>query len=452
MPDIGATLTAAAQRFLAKTNLRRGRGRGNSSGGWQTEAWDMYKITPEVRYAASWVANAMSGCTLYAAKRLPNGDIEPAPDGSRAAELVASIAGGPDGQSEMLSSYGRHLTVAGEGWTIIIPNASADSFADDGWFVVSTQEVKQGSDKLTVKIRGVETDVPAGGPDRLDPSAPVAIRIWDPAPWDYEEADSPVRSALVILQELLVLNAAVAAVARSRIVGRGILFVPQGTAIPGTAGQVDASSLMDLLVEASSMAIREPESAAATVPLVVEVPRDIMGQIQHLTFESNFDELAIKLRDECIRRFATAVDVPAEIMLGMSETSHWGVWAVQAEAVRLAVEPKLRTVAHAYTDKWLRPLLEAEGEPEADSYLVWYDTSSIRTSTNKGAIALEAFDKGLISAEAARRETGFDEADAPDAPDAPTKRPLAATPDVALPVAETQAPPATQPDTQAVAA
>lgn len=406
-------LKAAASRFINRKNMRNTKAVNAS---WQDEAWTHFQITPEVHFAAQWMGNAMSGVRLFAGRRNPDGSVEEAPSNSRPAELVQAIAGGPDGQAEILRAYGVHLTVVGEGWTLIIPNQEADSFADDDWRVLSTKEVQAQQGNLKVELDGAELEIPGADEEGgLDPSLPVAIRVWNAAAWRHIEADSPVRSALVLLDELQLLNAAVAAIARSRITGRGVIFVPQGTRFPAAPGEDDAADdLLALFTEVASTAIKEPDSAAATVPIILEVPPDLLGQIQHMKFESDFDDLAIKLREECIRRFATGLDVPAEILLGFANTSHWALWGLTAEAIKTGVEPNVRLVCHAYTDQWLRPLLESEQFPEADEWMVWYDTSGLRTSSNKGATALEAFKIGLISASAARRETGFTDDDAPE--------------------------------------
>ncbi|MEV7815596.1 MULTISPECIES: hypothetical protein [Streptomyces] len=91
--------------------------------------------------------------------------------------------------------------------------------------------------------------IPAGDPENLDPDAPVALRVWEP---DHErsiEADSPVRSSIDLLEELLLLNVAVKGVARSRLTGRGILLVPKGTRFPTTSTQNDAEDdLIEILM------------------------------------------------------------------------------------------------------------------------------------------------------------------------------------------------------------
>ena len=447
-----ATITAAAARVLGG---KKGSGAGGKSSGNATLAWDMFDTVPEVGAFADWVSNAMSGAVLFAGVRGPDGEILPADPGSRAAQLVASIAGGPEGQGVMLGDAGTQLCVAGDLWVVIIPDSKSDDMSNDRWVVLSTEEVTVQRGKLKAVIDGEEIEIPEFDPDvKQSPDTPVYFRVWKPSPRRHHQATSPVIRALVILEELRLLNAAVAAIAKSRITGRGVLLVPAGTRFPTQPGQDGAEdSLLDTFIEVASTAIREPDSAAATVPIVLEVPGDLISGVKWLQFSSEFDSMALQLRDEAIRRFATGADVPAEILLGLGDTNHWGAWAITAEALRLGAEPRLALMCQALTTQWLQPILEAEGDPQAGEFLVWYDTSGLRSSSNKGASALEAFDKGLISARAARRELGFTEADAPGAgPDDAEAQPTATTEGGTLPVNETQAPPNTGTPTDAALA
>ncbi|MFB7114496.1 hypothetical protein [Streptomyces sp. NPDC056291] len=410
-------LTAAASRYVER-KLRVG-SKGNTDTGWQNRSWQLYRLVPEVRFAASYVGNAMSGATLFAGRRADDGTIEKAPDDHRASQIVQQIAGGPDGQAKLLGAFGKHLTVPGEGWIVIRPNSEVLSpdAPEDGhdWRVLSTREVRQQSGKLTAEIDGNDVPIPVGDEDRLDPNAPVALRVWEPDPERAIEADSPVRSSIDLLEELLLLNSAVKAIARSRLTGRGILLVPKGTRFPTLPTQGDAEDdLIEILMQVAETAIREPESAAATVPIVLEVPAESIADFKLLTFESNFDELALKLREEAIKRFATGLEIPAELMLGLGDTNHWGAWMLTSEAIRMGIEPKLATVAYALTQQWLRPLLQAENVDDWHRWLVWYDTAPLRVRTNRSETALQAYDRGVISSAALRRETGFNESDAPD--------------------------------------
>ena len=438
------SITAAATRILTR---KGGRGGGINAGN-ASLAWDMYEQVPEVGAYADYVSNAMQGAALFAGRRTEDGDVERAPEGSRAAELVAAMAGGLDGQTTLLGEFGTQLAVAGEAWLVIVPNPEADTYAGDRWVVVSTEEVKVQRGKVTATVDGEMVEIPEYDPDiPQDDNQPVAIRVWKPSPRRHQDATSPVIRSLTILEELRLLNAAVAAIARSRITGRGVLLVPAGTRFPATPGQEQAEdSLLDTFVEVASTAIREPESAAATVPIVLEVPGDMINGVKWLQFTSEFDSMAQQLRDEAVRRFATGADVPAEVLLGLGDASHWGAWALTAEALRMGAEPRLALVCHALTSAWLQPLLEAENAPDAEEWMVWYDTSGLRSSSNKGASALEAFREGLVSGEAARRELGFTEADAPDSTEIrramDMRRRRTGTRRGELPVSETEAPPA----------
>ncbi|WP_030672435.1 hypothetical protein [Streptomyces sp. NRRL B-1347] len=455
-----ANLTAAAQRFIDR-RLRRGRN-ATPDKAWQLAAWGFYRRVPEVYFSAAYNGHAMARARLFAGRRADDGTIEPAPDDHPATEIVSQIAGGPDGQSKLLGAFGKHLTIAGEGWVVVRPNSEVRNpdVPEDGhdWLTLSVREVEQQNGKLSVQIDGEDIEIPAGDPDTLDPQAPVALRVWTADPERAIEADSPVRSSLGLLEELELLNAAVKAIARSRLTGRGILLVPKGVRFPTKPGQSDAEDdLIEMLMTVAETAIREPDSAAATIPIVLEVPSDSIASFKLITFESEFDELAIKLREEAIRRYATGLEMPAEILLGMGDINHWGAWQLTEEAISLGIEPKLATVAHALTLQWLRPLLQAERVPDWHRWLVWYDTAPLRVRSNRSQVALETWDRGLISDTAARRETGFDDADAPDTP---PKRPKArtepqdddtSTPEVDLPVDETNSEPDTLPASLAYA-
>jgi hypothetical protein len=237
------------------------------------------------------------------------------------------------------------------------------------------------------------------------------------------QADSPILGALDRLDELRLLSAAVRAVALSRLTGRGVLFVPQGARFPTKPGEQGSAEddLIDVFMEVASTAIREPDSAAATVPIVLELPAEAIAAIKHVTMGAEFDELMIKLREETIGRIAVGADIPAEILLGQGDVNHWTSWSLQEEAIKLGVEPRLDLVCHAYTTQLLRPLLQADLLTDADEWVVWADTSPLRVRTNRAQTAIEVHQAGAISDRALRRETGFTEADAPDA-DTRTRR------------------------------
>ncbi|MFF3441780.1 hypothetical protein [Streptosporangium sp. NPDC002721] len=324
MKKVARELVAAAQRWTA----RRFR-TAQPDQTWQHRAWSYYDNTPEVRFAATWIGNAMGKARLFAGARDKDGTVTPLPDSHRASELVASVAGGPAGQSELLSGFGPHLVVAGEGWIVIRPieDSRTGQVRGEDWRVLSVLEMSSKGQSLEAEIDGDLVEIPPHDPSKPDdPMAPVAIRVWDAHPRRHIEADSPIRSSLTLLEELRLLNAAVAAIARSRLTGRGVLLVPHGTRFPTKGGATldgEEDDLLEVFMQVAETAYKDPESAAAAVPIILEVPADAIGKIERLTFESNFDDLAMRLREETIRRFATGLDTPAEILLGTGEVNHW---------------------------------------------------------------------------------------------------------------------------------
>ncbi|MEV7815595.1 MULTISPECIES: hypothetical protein [Streptomyces] len=123
-------IAAAASRYIHR---KVGCGKASATDqGWQNRAWDLYYLVPEVRFAASHVGNAMSGAVLF---RQPprRGRLDRTRPETPASEIVAQIAGGPDGRSKLFGSMGKHLTVPSEGWIVIRPNSevlSADAPED----------------------------------------------------------------------------------------------------------------------------------------------------------------------------------------------------------------------------------------------------------------------------------------------------------------------------------
>lgn len=406
-------LTAAATRYSRKVATSRPVSQPDTS--WQAVAWGFWHDTPEVRFAGTWIGNAMGRARLFAGRREDDGSITPLPPTDVASQLVRTIGGGPAGQAQMLTEFGPHLVVAGEGWVVVEPREVLDE-----WHLVSVLEVHDKNQRgLEVELIDRRIVVPPhdpDNPDEEDPFAPLAIRVWQPSPQRHVEADSPIRSSFVILEELRLLNAAVAAISKSRLTGRGLVFVPQGTKFPSAAGSGGGEDdFTELLMDVAATAYTDPDSAAATVPIIVEVPDQFVGQVQHMTFESDFDALALQLRTECVRRFATGLDTPAEVLLGQGDLNHWGAWAIEDSAIRIAVEPRLVLVCDAFTDQWLRPALEALGQDpaEAGRAVVWYDASDLRPKTNRGQSAIELYDRGEINGQALRRELQFDDADVP---------------------------------------
>lgn len=381
---------------------------------WQREAWRFYDIIGELRFAANWMGNVLSRARLTASKRDAQGNIT-ANSSPKAIAAMAALFAGSEGQAAMLSALGLHLTVAGEAYIVgrTLPAEPLTGGQLERWEVVGVQEMRNSGSRWTVVYGDGQRSVDLTDDD-------VVIRVWRPHPRNRIEADSPVRALLPVLTELEYLTRHVFAQVTSRLAGAGILVLPQGMSFPPAQNQTpdgqtpsnDAESFMATLAEAMMTPLKDPGNASALVPIVITVPDDLVDKANLIHFWSDLDSHAIEMRNEAIRRFALGMDMPPEVLLGLavsgSSANHWTSWQIEESAIKVNVEPLLQLVVDAITDGYLDP---ATGDI---TDVVTYDTAAIKLRPDRSKEAFELYDRGVIDAEALRRENGFDEDDTPD--------------------------------------
>jgi hypothetical protein len=378
------------------------------SEGWQTQAWNYWETTGELRYVAQWTGNVLSRAMLVPAKRDGRMLVPVTDPADPAMEAMQALYGGPQGQAEMLQLFGVHSTVAGE---VYIVNRAAG----DQWNMLASGRVRQlstGSDggpRLQADF-GLE-----GGPTPLA-AEDLVVRIWTPHPRDPTRPDSPVRANLNTLAQIASYDAHIAAQVRSRLAGNGILFLSNEVDFPVPPGAdpalSPASHFMAMMAEAMMTPIENPGDPSALVPIVAMVPTDSLGKNEHVKFWSDLDASVVEMRDAAIKRLALGLDVPPEVLLGVADANHWNAWLSEESAVKAHLEPKLAIIAYALTEQYLQPALTDVVDNPQD-YFVIADTSSIRLRPNRSQEAIELYDRGELSGVALRRETGFQQEDAP---------------------------------------
>jgi hypothetical protein len=190
---------------------------------WWDDAWAHYENNGELRFAVGWIANGLSRLNLLAARRptLLGDDPAPATGTSKldkdATTLVADIAGGPDGQSQLLSRLATLLTVAGLGWVLVEADPRTDASAWR-WRVLSNDELR--SERGIYEIEDLTDE------DSVDGWRPTAdqhmlIKIWRPHPRRGSQPDSSTRGALRPLRQLALIDDHIEATATSRLAGAG---------------------------------------------------------------------------------------------------------------------------------------------------------------------------------------------------------------------------------------
>ena len=373
---------------------------------WQEEAWRFYDTVGPLRFVANWVGNIMSRGLLRVAVEDENLNVLNVVNSGPAAEAMDAYYGSVEGQSEMLQQIGINLTIAGEGYHYY-------DAEKDKWYVLSSGRVTQHNQQVYV-------DTGSGGGKKKRGPKDLMFRTWTPHPREPLEADSPVRSNMSTLQEIVWLNQHVAAQLQSRLAGAGLLMLPseiQFAAPQGIDPQANqADTFMQVLGETMMDPIKNRGSASAVVPLVVTAPGEALDKVQHLTFWSPLDAAVTDMRDTAIKNLALGLDTPPEVLMGVADTNHWNAWMVDEAAVKSHLEPRLSVVTAAITTQYLRPALQGL-VPDPDKYHVVADTSAIRLRPDLSNQAIDLYDRGELSGDALRRETGFDAADAPDEDD-----------------------------------
>lgn len=374
---------------------------------WQNEVWGYYDSLGEFQYAVDWKSRMMSRVRLFAA-RIDPGQDEPVrlDDDSLATQLVSSLGGAVE-QSPMMADISVQLDVPGEGFVI------AETIdGQEVWSVRSQDEIRKRSGVLEI----VDTDVISNtqewrtlAPDHL------VIRIYQPHKRFHHMASSNARAARSTMRELELVNRHILAQYLSRLASAGVVVFPEEVSFPVREEFADAPDpFMAEWIEIAAQAIKEPGTASAVIPIPIKVPGEWADKIQHLDFTLEIDDRIIEKRESAIRRLATQINIPAEILTGMGAINHWGAWQLEEGALKTTIAPDAETICSAFTTRYLRPRLAASGEDNVNDFVVWYDLSELSLRPDRSANAVLAYDRLELNGEALRRETGFDEADKPE--------------------------------------
>lgn len=408
-----AALAASAATVTSRDAASPSRARHQTR--WQLRALDRYDDCGPIWYAAQFYAKPLSKVELVVRVRSDDGELSDAPP--EAVALLDRIAGPGDGGRALLQSqYGKLRFLCGECYLLVTVQAGREV-----WEVVSVAEVavKDGKVLRDNGLSKVEYhDVSAEPPAALEERQAVVYRLWNPHPRRSGLADAPMRAVLDDADEFRLLSLAVRARATSRAAGAGLLLYPEEASMAPVVvdpdDDPDADPFLRALVDSMMAPISEPGSASGVVPITVRVPMDMIEHFRHIDLrpQSAYEEK--DLRDEALRRIATGLDLPPEVLLGTADVNHWGSWLISEKEWQTHVEPVCRAFCEELTSLYLRPAAAAAGIANADELVVWYDEAAAVLPPDQTADAKEAFDRYAISAETLRRIAGFADEDAPD--------------------------------------
>jgi hypothetical protein len=428
---------------LAKASKRRA---------WQRASFGYARALPEVGYAMRFLANNAAHIRLFAGDRPPgvdevaeltdeygwiNGagdeadvyDVDALPEdlvlAARAAvdELTGYSPSG--GGSAILSPLTRNYETAGECYLVgrYFPEANGGAGREE-WAVRSVSELTPQEGRF----RGMDPNLPPGywrlttgeGRDAeavdLDPSTTTVYRLWTAdAEWS-SEPDSPMRSLVGVCERLLLIERGDDAALRSRAAGNGLLLWPEELdSIPDDEDEEDDEFDRDFVTQLTTPLTLDG-SAAQVVPMIKRGAALYLDKVRHLTFGRPLDPLTSEREARLLTRLGIGLDVPPEVITGLSDVNHWNAWQISSDTFRHHQEPITIAAVEGLTLSYMRTRLRSANRwPEEliRRVVVWFDPSSLVAPADMSAAANDAYDRGLITDDGYRQLRGIDESLAP---------------------------------------
>jgi hypothetical protein len=332
-----------------------------------------------------------------------------------AVDLLAELAGGTDGQAQMLATLATHFTVPGESW---LTGEGTDQGTE--WVVRSSDEIREGRTKngRGERIPEVIDDASAASTrlvwrplDPLSGDEWNVVKLWSRDKRFRHLPSSPAKAALPDLRRLELVNRHIDATLLSRLAMAGLLPLPNEVTFPVRPEfQDEPDPFVAEFIETARQSIANPGTASAVIPIPLKMPGEWIDKIKPVLFSSPLDEKILELREALIRGIATTLHIPAEYLTGVGDLNHWSLSQLSEDATKEYVSPSAEVLCHSLTRGYLWPML---GDGHHDE-VIWYDLSELAQRPDRSENAVAAYDRLELSGVALRRETGFDEADAPD--------------------------------------
>ena len=401
---------------------------------WQEEAWEYYDLLGEIKYAANLGANITSRVNLFVgyvdkSVNVPSdiNDIEKLDDEFKtdAEDILYLLESGNGGTAGLLRSAALNMFVAGECWLVKEP-AKISTGEPAKYQIRSVREVVGTNSKVAkVAIKHRRDAKPSDY--TILPSDGFATRIWRNHGGFSDEADSSLRGVLDYCDQLLTIDRAAAAAARSRM-NAGLLFIPDGLSNSASAeGDLlaegenpeyipeDEISLEEELSDGFLKPVEDITSGATLIPTILRGPDDQGEKIRHISFERGVDPQMNERAMWLLDRILGGLDIPKDVAQGMSSVKYSNAIIIEEQLYKAHIEPLLLLIVDCLTIGFLRPALRKQGWPEniVNRAVVWYDPTAITAKPSKAEAAVSLYQMKILGQEAVLRANGFAPEDAP---------------------------------------
>jgi hypothetical protein len=373
---------------------------------WQHKAFLYSRLIPELNYASRFYAKMLKKLRIYPALRSPNDETEPITEGLPV-ELLDRIQDPGGGRSQILSSYGRLMFLIGDGYLF----GRDIGKPVERWSFVNPDELQITEKGIAWKPTQSSEAIP------LPRGSAEAYRMWTPDPEFSGEAESPMRAAIEIAEELDLLTKAVRTTAVSRMLN-GLLKVPQelsfGADTPGLDDDPEENPFLQEMIDHITGVLENPGSAEAGGPWIAEGAAEYLDGLEWIPLHNPAtDYLERELRREAIDRLAIGMDMPPEILKGMAEANHWGARQIMHDTWRSHGSGVAEQFCDDLADAYLRPALLDAGYENWDKVVIAYDDSNVVVPPDRTDDADKAYDRGNVSDIGYRQMKGIPESQAP---------------------------------------
>lgn len=365
-----------------------------TSVGWQREAWRFYHIIPELHYAANYVGAACSRVRIFIEHLnkygVPDGEVT---DTEEISSIAETLFGGAASRSQALRSIAINQTVAGECYAV---GRARRGYATDKWYIASTTELKRRNRQYAINF--------GYGNEELLKETDLIVRLWTPDEERHYLADSPTQSCLAVLQELEELMLFEFSQIDSRAVAAGVVWLPAEMSNGPSDSSTNPQSADDVF---NQMAIAARASrqgrgvAAGVVPQFIEIPGEYIGKMQErpMRFDSELSDKMKEYKESAVRRLATGLNMPAEVLLGMGDVNHISVWSIEESFVKIHIEPMMSLICDGLTNAYLRPLLRSLGKNELN-YRIGFDTAPLTVRASRLQDTINLYERRIVNKEA----------------------------------------------------
>jgi hypothetical protein len=385
---------------------------------WQTRALFYSLSIGELNYASNFYSRMLQRLKIYPATRHSDDSITPIDTGAPV-DLLNRIQDPGGGRTAILGKYGRLMMVTGEGYLF---GRGIDTGDPETWSFVWREELRFDDDGVVTHV--LSPNVPYENYELTDatyeeiPSgSAVAYRMWTPNPRFSGWPTSPFQAILEEAEELLVLSRSVLATATSRLVRSPLLIVPEEIAPAPITPLGDEDPLNDpflrQFVAHLEAAIDDPAAAGSLAPYVLYAASEWADKIKPIWLHNtDTDYMERDLRTECIRRIARGLDLPPEVVEGMSDANHWAAWWISDDMWRSHGAPIAEQFCDDLSEAYLRPALREIGYEDWRDVVVAYDASAVVVNPDRSKDADQAWDRGAINYNAYRTAKNFNASDA----------------------------------------